>query len=107
MTKERRLAVQMWADISIEILKNNAHFKRRDVDRFKENFCKRHNLEWHRHCYFCTYINDCNKCPISKADGGKDCFDEESLYQTAYSYSPIIDERAGAAVKIAKILEGK
>lgn len=73
MTRERRLAVQMWREIAEKIKNSGRAF---DVTQFKFEFCKNHNLNWLNHCYLCQYaskfcygeneeiILNCNRCPL-------------------------------------------
>lgn len=62
MTKERRLAVQMWQEIAEAIEKNK---ERCSVQDYKRIFCQKHNLKWQNDCYLCHYFREqCKKCPI-------------------------------------------
>ena len=60
MTKERRLAIQMWQEI-VDKCRSGEHF---NVARFKDVFCKKHNLNWLSDCYFCQYCRACSQCPL-------------------------------------------
>ena len=60
MTKERRLAIQMWEEIVVKC-KSGEPF---NVSRFKEAFCKEHNLTWVNNCYYCQYFQCCTTCPL-------------------------------------------
>lgn len=75
MTKERRLAIQMW-EFVIE------HFDESDVYSLKQAFSERHpEIEWQNDCWFCEYCrrdyrnhpgresissraNNCQLCPL-------------------------------------------
>ena len=59
MTKERRLAIQMWQEI-VNKCRSGDNFS---VIQFKDEFCKEHNLVWVNSCYFCQYY-PCSKCPL-------------------------------------------
>ena len=59
MTKERRLAIEMWQEI-VDKCKAGEKF---NVINFKDEFCKEHNLVWVNSCYFCQYY-PCSKCPL-------------------------------------------
>ena len=61
MTKERRFAIQMWEEI-VDKCKSGEHF---NVSRFKEDFCKEHNLNWALNCYFCQYFECFTTCPLN------------------------------------------
>ena len=83
MTKERKLAIQMWEQIVTEI-KNGALRSGVAIDRFKTRFCEEHNLQWKCDCWFCQYVrrdyraklpsrknvecsmNRCQECPLYK-----------------------------------------
>lgn len=85
MTKERRLAIEMWEQI-VEVLENGEPGKcyLPIINSIKEDFCKAHNLEWKHYCWFCQYVrrdwrpylssreevpkywNGCQRCPLYK-----------------------------------------
>ena len=71
MTKERRLAIQMWQAI-VDKCKSGEQF---NVVSFKKSFCKKHHLNWYNNCYFCQHFR-CSECPLDK-----NCF----LYEEVYS----------------------
>ncbi len=76
MTRERRLAIQMWEEICA-----NPHSH---INAIKERFCEEHSLDWKHGCWFCQYvrkdyrvhlksrhdidpaINACEACPLYK-----------------------------------------
>ena len=60
MTKERRLAIQMWEEI-VKKCQSGEDF---NVARFKNDFCKEHSLSWANRCYFCQYCRCCSNCPL-------------------------------------------
>ena len=62
MTKQRRLAIQMWQEIVEELKKGDKSF---NLVIFKMLFCKKYNLDWVNDCYFCQYSKSCTRCPIS------------------------------------------
>ena len=68
MTKERKLAIEMWNEI--KCIMQNEEMSAFDICRYKEDFCKNHGLNWLLNCYFCNYYMRgykelCKKCPIS------------------------------------------
>ncbi len=64
MTKERKLAIQMWNEIKKLISKNElSDFC--SISDFKLKFCKEHNLGWTSNCWFCQYVG-CTRCPLLK-----------------------------------------
>ena len=63
MTKERKLAIQMWQGIKNEIAKN-PYLSDIGIYRLKQKFCIQHKLQWNCHCWFCQYIPNCRQCPL-------------------------------------------
>lgn len=102
MTKERRLAVQMWQEIGEAIEKNK---ERCSVHDYKRMFCQKHNLKWRNDCYLCHYFRgQCKKCPIffkSKLV----CGEKYSLYYWVFSRNPVF--AAQSALDIADVIKGK
>lgn len=60
MTRERKLAIQMWQEI-VDKCKAGDNFC---VVTFKMKFCIKHKLNWLSDCYFCQYCKSCSKCPL-------------------------------------------
>lgn len=76
MTKERRLAIEMWEDI----YKSSVQA----VEALKENFCAEHDLQWKHHCWFCQYVRkDCRAYLKSREaiDPGVNACEECPLYK--------------------------
>lgn len=83
MTKERRLAIEMWEQIEAGI-KDGTLRTGVAIDRAKSRFCDENDLEWKCECWFCQYIrkdfrqglpsrenvdvraNCCYECPLYK-----------------------------------------
>ena len=61
MTKERKLAIQMWQEI-VNKCKSGEQF---DVDSFKKSFCEKHRLNWYNDCYFCQHFMCFFTCPLN------------------------------------------
>ena len=79
MTRERRLAIEMWERIAEHI--GDPDF---GIYKFKRRFCVEHNVCWESNCWFCQYVrknhrhnlssrvriglrtNGCQNCPIYK-----------------------------------------
>lgn len=74
MTKERRLAIQMWDMLRAHIrdaerLTGMAN----TIARLKYRFMVDHNLHWRHGCWFCQYVryydkvhgSGCQRCPLS------------------------------------------
>ena len=106
MTRERRLAVQMWREIAERIKSGDKKFS---VMLYKAEFCQKHGLTWLNNCYFCQYASEfcysgeggiilnCDRCPLKSCEKGS-------------MYDEVLNSRRGKshkmAVKIADILEG-
>lgn len=121
MTKERKLAVEMW-EIIRQAIENNKHLIHSDISEIKKKFCKEHHLEWVSGCWFCTYVRKsvlsrgrrkgCNACPIARFDDPLGIFfgcDKDSLYAIVLNHRNnfSIEERLEACDKIIKALEGE
>ena len=63
MTKERRLAIEMWEGIRKYIM-TATRATSTDIYFYKETFCEDHDLNWMWNCWFCHYIMKCSKCPL-------------------------------------------
>ena len=80
MTRERRLAIELWKQIVKTCEKSSIV----DIPGIKESFCTKHQLKWKNNCWFCQYVrkdyrfeldsrskislnaNCCFKCPLYK-----------------------------------------
>lgn len=60
MTKERKLAIQMWQEI-VDKCRSGEDFI---VSQFKDDFCKKYDLDWLSNCYLCQYCRPCSRCPL-------------------------------------------
>lgn len=69
MTKQRRLAIQMWQEI-VNKCRSGEDFNLVD---YKTDFCKKHDLKWLANCYFCNYFDTCSKCPLDDKCGKVYC----------------------------------
>ena len=69
MTKQRRLAIQMWQEI-VDKCKAGDDFYLAD---YKADFCKKYDLDWRANCYFCNYFDPCSKCPLDGKCGQVYC----------------------------------
>ena len=98
MTKERRLAIEMWTGIR-DMLTSYDTVPRSDILLYKYNFCKQHSLNWSNNCWFCKYIPRCNKCPLKRCSDG--------LYETALADYKEKDVRIDACTNIVKALGGE
>lgn len=78
MTRERRLAIQMWEEIATEWEKGSIA----SLGTLQARFCRMNDLNWNCDCWFCQYVrkdfrsglpsrhhidsrtNGCQECPI-------------------------------------------
>lgn len=120
MTKERRLAIQMWEEIKSAII--NAE-KPSDIDcvsvaRLKCKFCVDHKIRWVHDCWFCQYVRyhdnlhgeGCQRCPLS--DGNKDAIVGVQTGCTTNAYDRVVNARLRktklkACDEIIRILNGR
>lgn len=129
MTKERRLAIEMWEQI-VDALDDGKHGKycaRPIVSNIKEAFCEEHNLKWKADCWFCQYVrhdyryrlpsrryiapryNGCQKCPLYKE--GKGIFEDDDCgceNTKATLWGQVCEEgNVDAAKRILELLKGE
>lgn len=75
MTKERRLAMQMWEEIRAHIrdVKRPKDVDAQFIRELKDRFMQEHELNWPHGCWFCKYVRyydkthgeGCQRCPLS------------------------------------------
>lgn len=114
MTKERKLAIEMWKGIR-ERIKTSSWIDYSSIFDYKLLFCKSHNLNWKDQCWFCQYIRRhypfCSfgfvKCPIANKSGGFCGCGGKSLYHTVCAAWLPKFKRIQACNKIIKALGGK
>lgn len=80
MTKERRLAIQMWEEIKAYIrdVKRPSDIDILAITKIKCDFTLKHRVQWRHGCWFCKYVRyldeihgeGCQRCPLS--DGHAD-----------------------------------
>ena len=128
MTKERKLAIQMWEQIvgALEQGKHDTKYARPIAQVIKEAFCEEHNLQWKCDCWFCQYVrrdyrdmpsryrirndwNGCQHCPLYHEHEDILAFDEcgcteakETLWKQVYE-----DGNVYAARRILELLKGE
>lgn len=120
MTRERRLAIQMWEEIKYAIIKAE---RVKDIDgsavrRMKSIFCFNHNLRWFENCWLCHYVRyhdelhgeGCQRCPLS--DGHKEAIIgvESGCYKNAYNrviHAQTRNAKLKACDEIIRILNGR
>ncbi len=99
MTKERRLAIEMWKVIR-DVLTSPHNITGKTIVEYKFKFCKQHELNWTNNCWFCKYIPHCDKCPL---DGCR----INGAYENVKNYSLDKDKRIDACNTIIKAFGGK
>lgn len=114
MTRERRLAVQMWREIA-ECIRNGCVINFGEIVAYKARFCKDYMIDWGNwDCWLCKYCKSCSCCPLYKYSGGY-CQNIMNPYKKLeyrdtchklISYDGSEEEFAGYADFIADILEG-
>ena len=120
MTKERRLAIQMWDKIRAHIRDvprlNSVDFWR--VADWKRQFCLDHELNWMHGCWLCQYVRyhdelhgeGCQRCPLS--DGHEEAIIglESGCYKNAYNrvlHARTRKAKLKACDEIIRILNGR
>jgi hypothetical protein len=107
MTRERKLAIQMWEEIKDKIKSDNISMD--EIREMKYKFTFEHNLGWLHSCYFCEYIRcerfydtldlqGCQKCPIAKPIS-RICLNKCGC-GTFSTYSVIINKRYPKFIRV-------
>lgn len=71
MTRERKLAIQMWEEVKRQLpgwCKEYPWAVADFLHHSKIDFCEQNGLLWQFDCWFCQYINNCDKCPLRSCD---------------------------------------
>lgn len=95
MTRERRLAIQMWEEIRAHI-RDMPRPKDADdifISKLEYRFCRDHELYWTHSCWFCEYVRyhddshgeGCQRCPLSDGHKGAIIGYETGCHDNAYS----------------------
>ena len=119
MTKERKLAIEMWETVRQAIINSDGVAS---VKVVKREFCTEHNLNWEADCWFCQYVGlerrfsigfDCTRCPLAfkgydsqkhiMGCGGGSLWSIVVNFDKKYS----VRKRIKACNKIIKALGGK
>ena len=126
MTKERRLAIEIWEQIVRELENENRKAELFVVvNNVKRVYCLSNNLNWKHNCWFCQYVrrdyrpmksrediskwsNGCQKCPLYKEkadildDGDCGCTTRENTL-----WKQVVDDGdVSAAKRIVELLKG-
>ena len=67
MTRERKLAIQMWEEVKRQLPGWNYEIAVM-LKTLKDNFCFHNGLSWKWDCWFCQYVHNCEKCPLQSCD---------------------------------------
>ena len=72
MTKERKLAIQMWEEVKerLPIWQKTCYSISEQIIRYKRDFCIKYDLPWIANCWFCAYIKFCRDCPLRNCREG-------------------------------------
>lgn len=120
MTKERRLAIQMWEEIKKAIIdaKRPSDIDCCTVTKLKHKFCVINELNWMHGCWFCKYVRyhdkihgeGCQRCPLSDGHKGAIIGYDSGCLRNAY-YRVIHTRTRKAKLKacdeIIRILNGR
>ena len=103
MTKERRLAIEMWEDIKAKLPKWWKKCDRSSISahivQYKNDFCVKHDLPWIANCWFCAYIRYCKDCPL------RDCGD--GAYRSIINNDTPLQVKIRACEYIISALKGE
>ena len=78
MTKERKLAIEMWQDIREKISNGTIHTGIAMYD-FKLDWLKAHNIDWYDGCWLCHYFRKARE-DEEYADEDEEYADEDEEY---------------------------
>jgi len=92
LTKERKLAIQMWEQIKNKLARDPAVV----IAVLKDKFCREHKLHWFADCWFCQYTLHCDRCPL------RGC----AAYSTACDKYISLEVRLAACDEIINALKG-
>ena len=119
MTKERKLAVQMWRMIREIVRRRKRPVSAIELFEIKGDFCKEHNIKWRHKCWFCQYVRNnmpdydegCQRCPLAdKTDEdvmeGQRTGCDYGIYDEVL-YGKTVEVRVAACNKIIQALLGK
>lgn len=94
MTKERKLAIQMWEEVKKQL--PGWHYGIvAALKTLKANFCRQNGLDWKYDCWFCQYFRyNCFKCPL------KSCY-----YTGPTAWARITNENTSLETKLQAVDE--
>lgn len=118
MTKERKLAIQMWRMIREKVRRRKYPMDTIELHEVKLDFCQEHNIRWWHLCWFCQYVRKdgpadegCQRCPIADKTrddvmAGRETGCCHGIYRDVI-HGETVKERVAACNKIIKALQGK
>lgn len=119
MTKERRLAIQMWRKIREIVRRRGRLIPSWELHLIKKEFCEEHGIKWWHNCWFCQYLRNnkeahgegCQYCPLAdKTDdavmSGSNTGCGQGFYHDVLM-GDTVTIRVAACNKIIQALQGK
>ena len=102
MTKERRIAIQMWKRIKTLLPRWYASDRNTVGDKvlmYKHKFCSRKKVTWIYDCWLCHYVGhigvsvQCRRCPLKSCNSTYDGGDSpwQIVMQSRYSLEKKLD----------------
>lgn len=95
MTRERKLAIQMWEEIKKAIIdaKRPSDIDCSTITELKFKFCVINELNWQHGCWFCKYVRyhdnihgeGCQRCPLSDGHKGAIIGYDSGCCENAYN----------------------
>jgi hypothetical protein len=119
MTKERRLAIEMWQAIR-EKLCNGELQSNLDLHKAKLDWLRAHNIDWYSECWFCHYFRQVAdseyyegstksrsfKCPLN-CNHSDPCDGYCPQYRIAHCSKNPLAQRLAAVDNIINALKGE
>ena len=87
MTKERKLAIELWQSVREEISKGAIH-NSTDMLLAKQQFLAEHDVDWYCSCWFCHYFR-------KAVEDGEVVDDEEEYERTSATPQCPLNSRRG------------
>ena len=120
MTKERRLAIQMWEEIreAIRTAKRPRDVNTEFIRRIKRHFTTEYELYWKYGCWFCQYVRykdvhvhgeGCQRCPLSDGSAEAILGHRSGCWHNAYNrvvYARLRKTKLKACDEIIATLKG-
>lgn len=108
MTRERRLAIQMWEEVKERLPEWYLYDKYSlalVLQTYKRQFCADHGLNWAYNCWFCQYIRPgCKRCPLQSCVYNR--YDPITAWARIVDINSILITRLEACDEIIAALKG-